>query len=567
MKSAYSYIRFSSPEQAKGDSFRRQSVNAAKWADKNGYQIVDELTDLGVSAYRGKNTKEGRLGAFLEMIKDKKIAEGSVLIVESLDRFSRSQVREVLPDFLNVINSGIGVVTLADGRLYDIDSLDKDNFALLAGLIVMTRAHEESERKGERVAAAWSRKRFEAREKSVPLTDRIPGWLIPERDGTGRRFFTEDKDKADIVRRIFAETDQGLGRRAIAKGLNREGRLSFLSETAWQPSSVIKIIRSRTAVGEYQPHRRGKDGKLMPDGDAIKGYYPVVIDEALWVRANAAVTVRRIDGGGRPSTEVANLLRGLAWCRCGNRMLFLNKGRPPKGGCYYVCSEAARDGKECSNKRLWNARNVERYLLHQIDPARVAAAFEPASEREQTSSKTYDLQLSQLTAEMRSALAIAAKHEGKNLGLEFEAHAETLIEQIAEVRKKRDAAASAERSRPHLPTIQSALKSFADLVGELAGSTPEEKVRLRTAILQQLRTTFAKIVFKPHAIAGLIELPGKPKTMKGPFGIPKPIEVLPVERKQPRYFFRHTFFSDDPDELAELGGGTGIISPRSIANV
>jgi DNA invertase Pin-like site-specific DNA recombinase len=65
------------------------------------------LADLGVSAYRGKNIKEGRLGAFLEMIKDKKIEEGSVLIVESLDRFSRSQVRQVLPDFLNVINSGI----------------------------------------------------------------------------------------------------------------------------------------------------------------------------------------------------------------------------------------------------------------------------------------------------------------------------------------------------------------------------------------------------------------------------------------------------------------------------
>jgi DNA invertase Pin-like site-specific DNA recombinase len=304
MKSAYSYIRFSSPEQAKGDSFRRQSVNAAKWAEKNGYRIVDELTDLGVSGYRGKNTKEGRLGAFLEMIKDGKIEIGSVLIVESLDRFSRSQVREVLPDFLNVINSGIGVVTLADGRLYDAVSLDTDNFALLAGLIVMTRAHEESERKGERVAAAWSRKRVEAREKSVPLTDRIPGWLISRRDGTGRRIFTEDPVKANIVRRIFAETDQGLGRRAIAKGLNRNDKLSFLSQTSWQPSSVIKIIRSRTTVGEYQPHRRDKDGKLIPDGHPIKGYYPVVIDEALWVRANTAVTVRRTNAAGRPSTEV-----------------------------------------------------------------------------------------------------------------------------------------------------------------------------------------------------------------------------------------------------------------------
>jgi hypothetical protein len=35
-----------------------------------------------------------------------KIKPGSVLIVESLDRFSRNTVREVLPDFLSVINAG-----------------------------------------------------------------------------------------------------------------------------------------------------------------------------------------------------------------------------------------------------------------------------------------------------------------------------------------------------------------------------------------------------------------------------------------------------------------------------
>jgi DNA invertase Pin-like site-specific DNA recombinase len=566
MKSAYSYIRFSSPEQAKGDSFRRQSVNAAKWAQKNGYRIVDELTDLGVSAYRGKNAKRGRLGAFLAMIDAKKIEEGFVLIVESLDRFSRSQVREVLPDFLNVVNSGIGVVTLADGRLYDKDSLDKDNFSLLAGLIVMTRAHEESKRKGERVAEAWSKKRERARQKSVPLSDRIPGWLISKRDDSGQRIFMEHEVKAGIVRRIFAETDQGLGPRAIAKGLNREGRLSFLKETGWQPSSVIKIIRTRTALGEYQPHRRDKDGKLIPDGDPIKGYYPAAVDEALWERANAAVAARRTNAGGRPGAEVANLLRGLAWCACGKRMLFLNKGVPPKGGRYYVCSAAAREAK-CENTRLWNAKNVERYVLHQIDPASVAAAFEPAAVRTSMSAREFDSQLLDLGAKLRSAMNLAAEYDGKSLGLRYKTLAETLNDKVDEVRKKRDQAAATERSRPHLPTAQSALKSFAELVGKLADTNAEEKVRLRTAIVQQLRTAFAEFVFRPHSIVGLIALPDRPASMKGLFGIPKPIQVRQVEGKEPRYFFRHTLFSDDPDELAELGGGKGIISPRSIANV
>ena len=52
---AYSYIRFSTPEQMKGDSLRRQTEAAEKYAAINGLDLDDELTfrDLGVSAYTG----------------------------------------------------------------------------------------------------------------------------------------------------------------------------------------------------------------------------------------------------------------------------------------------------------------------------------------------------------------------------------------------------------------------------------------------------------------------------------------------------------------------------------
>jgi hypothetical protein len=87
-------------------------------------------------------------------------------------------------------------------------------------------------------------------------------------------------------------------------------------------------------------------------------------------------------------------------------------------------------------------------------------------------------------------------------------------------------------------------------------------VRLRTVIIQQLRTAFAEISFGRHSIVGLVELPEKPKSMKGFFGMPKPIQVRAIKDKQPRYFFRHAFFSDHPEELADLDGGKGIIHPR-----
>jgi hypothetical protein len=68
-KPAYSYIRFSSAEQALGDSYRRQREKADAWAAENGYVIRDTLEDLGVSAFRLKNLKEGPLacGAAIRM--------------------------------------------------------------------------------------------------------------------------------------------------------------------------------------------------------------------------------------------------------------------------------------------------------------------------------------------------------------------------------------------------------------------------------------------------------------------------------------------------------------------
>lgn len=92
--------------------------------------------------------------------------------------------------------------------------------------------------------------------------------------------------------------------------------------------------------------------------------------------------------------QSADICSRLARCSCESSMQFLNKDKPPKGGQYCVCSKAARnDG--CENKHLWNARNVERYVLQQIDPARVVAPFEPAEKRRGPSPQEFDLMIAE----------------------------------------------------------------------------------------------------------------------------------------------------------------------------
>src|SRR5215471_18471211 len=94
---AYSYIRFSSPEQAKGDSIRRQESLRDAWLAKTGAVLDTSLSlrDEGVSAFAGahrQNADRHALAAFLELVKQGRIPRGSYLIVESLDRLSREHI-------------------------------------------------------------------------------------------------------------------------------------------------------------------------------------------------------------------------------------------------------------------------------------------------------------------------------------------------------------------------------------------------------------------------------------------------------------------------------------------
>src|SRR5262249_37776328 len=113
---AYSYQRFSSPEQHKGDSLRRQTTLRDQFVERNKLQLDASLrlVDAGVSGFRGRHRSDDKhaLHYFLSLVKSGRIAPGSFLIVESLDRLSREDVDEALQLLLSLTNAGIKVVQL-----------------------------------------------------------------------------------------------------------------------------------------------------------------------------------------------------------------------------------------------------------------------------------------------------------------------------------------------------------------------------------------------------------------------------------------------------------------------
>jgi DNA invertase Pin-like site-specific DNA recombinase len=292
---AYSYIRFSSPQQAEGNSLRRQTERAAAYCAKRGWTLDTTLTlrDLGVSAFRGKNAAVGNFRTFLDAIKTGKVAPGSALIVESIDRISRQGIDEGYDLIKGILKADIRIVTLSPEREFDREATRSLSKGALEIQLILERAAEESERKSDRVGDAWARKRERARRTGEVLTHQLPAW-IEERGGKLHLI----PARAAVVRRIFRLAAEGRGERLIVGALMREKVAPFKPGKGWSTPYIGYILRDRRALGEFRPHSRGE-----PEGEPIAGYYPAAVREDEWLAARAGAAQRR-GKAGRVSRRV-----------------------------------------------------------------------------------------------------------------------------------------------------------------------------------------------------------------------------------------------------------------------
>ena len=67
MPQLYSYVRWSSDKQTKGTTLERQMASEKLFANDNGLDLV-EIIEPGVSAFKGKNAKNGKLGDFINAV-------------------------------------------------------------------------------------------------------------------------------------------------------------------------------------------------------------------------------------------------------------------------------------------------------------------------------------------------------------------------------------------------------------------------------------------------------------------------------------------------------------------
>jgi DNA invertase Pin-like site-specific DNA recombinase len=313
---AFSYIRFSHPDQAKGDSVRRQDEAAASWCKRNGVTLDTSITlhDLGKSAYTGKhrqNPDRHALAAFLKLVESGKVPRGSCLIIENLDRLTREHLQPALLLVLNLLQGGIRIVQLKPAEMVFDDQ--SDTMPVMMMIMELARGHGESAMKSERNGAAWEQRRRKARARADILTHRLPAW-VEERGGK----LAALPGPAAAVKHIFELAAGGYGAAGIVKKLTADKVPPFGVSGRWTRTYVVLILQDRRALGELQPRR--SNGK--PDGEALRDYFPVIVTEDDWNAARAgAAQRRRRKGKGRRWTDAEDeLARTLPLAEAAERM-------------------------------------------------------------------------------------------------------------------------------------------------------------------------------------------------------------------------------------------------------
>lgn len=368
---AYRYIRFSTPKQEGGDSIRRQTDDVGAFCERQGWTIVEDVSDLGQSAWTGAHLTEGNLGRFVDRFRSGEIKLPCVLVVEKLDRLSRQEPRKTLRWMEDLCADGLMIATVDGSRIYNDASLRADLMGTFEILMRSELAHRESQQKSERVLEAIGKNMRRAQATGQKISAKAPGWLVLNDDRMG---WTVLEDRAELVRGVYVMAAEGQGARWIAKTLNERGVPAWGPARAngkprtWEISSIKLMLAQPAVEGDYVPgFSNTSKTKRTQFKEPILGYYPRIVDADLVARARAAVAARRTGPrtGGRHTSNVANLFAGSVHCgACGNRMhMKMSGGAAPRR--YLQCHHASR-ARGCDQKEMFAYEPLEKTALDEI---------------------------------------------------------------------------------------------------------------------------------------------------------------------------------------------------------
>ena len=327
--------RFSSDEQKNGNSVLRQNNSfervCQRWELTPSTQW--KIFDQGTSGYHGDHLDEkAELGKFLKALRSKQINPDDmgrmpVLVWESVDRMTRLPQLKATSLVTELTSAGIALV-FDESEIWIDETSVKDRYMNLATLI--DASFQFSRRLSRRQKSVWDAKRG-AIGSHIPIKMRLPSWI--DFDITNKKFVL-NAGAADAIRYIFQQTADGTGQRQLVHKMQRSQFTPIGTSGKWNGSYIQSILSDRTVLGEFQPYQFAPNRERVTVGSPIAGYYPAVIDESLWYRAQAS-KCRRTKLKG-PNSQFINLFAGLVCNGNDNHPMHVQTTRAERNNSKYV---------------------------------------------------------------------------------------------------------------------------------------------------------------------------------------------------------------------------------------
>lgn len=435
----YSYQRFSDPSQAAGHSSERQAAYAARWAQEHGLQLDESLTmrDEGLSAYHQRHVTSGAFGVFLAAVEAGRVPPGSVLVVEGLDRLSRAEPILAQAQLASIVNAGITVVTASDGKSYSRERLKDNPMDLVYSLLVMIRAHEESDTKSKRVRASivracqqWQAGTFRGKIRN----GKDPQWLQETESG-----WELHPERAAAVREVVTMYLQGHSGNGIVRKLAAAGLSPTSSKVA--STHLYKLLKNKALIGV-------KSLTIGAETFELEGYYPPLLDALEWSDLQSAGSQRGRRSG---KSEVPHVITGLGitYCGyCGRAMSGQNLfGKIKKDGDKLrdgyrrlLCAGLQYGTGRCEYPKSRSVAPVERALmsycsdmmnLRKLYPSDRAAPLRAQLAKQRQDQATLDVQIERLVEAMLATNAEGTPAVFARKARELEAERDSLARKVA----------------------------------------------------------------------------------------------------------------------------------------
>lgn len=360
----YLYSRVSTEKQTKdgkkGLSRQQDSDKVKETIKLYSHMPIVRMSDEGLSAHHGVNISKGELGKFIDMCANGDIAKGSVIAMESIDRFTRLNLTQASTLTHSVLTADVRIYTWSTGQTYHRDDMPDAVMMIMQ----LEGAYQYSKGLSFKIVESAMRRIQDALDPSKRSSD----GFCPAVKGYGQPIWWADTTSGYVLpHKVYFPIAQEIAKLIIDTGWGHQKICEYLTEKGYKPpkkqkkwglNMISKFHLNGQIIGEVT-FKNNKDGTTY----TIPDYYPPVVTEKDYQAILAQKKKNKAKRSGEKS--YTGLFSGHGAFRCGfcGGGISVFKGRAEQHK--YRCNRMYEPGHNCEAVTT-DARYVDTAIIKLI---------------------------------------------------------------------------------------------------------------------------------------------------------------------------------------------------------